>query len=344
MFRKRKNILLGSIAFAVVTTVFFIVQGAMSSRAINIYTAIEEEYISEYINAFNKKYPDIKVNIIRDSSGVVASKLLVEKDNPRADVIWGVPASNALVLEKYNVFKPYESENLKTLDETFYDTKNEVPNWVGISAWMTAFTVNTVELEKQGLPIPESYEDLLNPVYENSIIMPNPASSGTGFLTVSAFLQLFGEDGWNYMDKLHPNMAEYSHSGSAPTKQTAKGEFLIGVGMDFMSLQLEEDNPQIKTILPKEGSGWEVEVLGLVNKEEIKDEAKIFYDWAISEEAMHLYAKNRSMVTTKGFEPLQNDKYPVGVKAQMIENNFAWASENRNDILKKWDEKYGVGE
>ena len=344
MFKRRKQVLLASIVATILMTTFFIVQGVASSNGINIYTAIEEEYIEEYIEAFNVQYPDIKVNIIRDSSGVVASKLLVEKDNPRADVIWGVPASNALILEKYDIFSPYESKYLNSLDPTFYDTKNEVPNWVGISAWMTAFTVNTVELEKKGLEIPKSYKDLLNPVYENSIIMPNPASSGTGFLTVSAFLQLFGEDGWGYMDKLHPNMAEYSHSGSAPTKQTAKGEFLIGVGMDFLSLQLEKENPQIKTILPEEGSGWEVEVLGLVNKKEIKNDAKIFYDWAISEEAMNLYAKNRSMVTTKGFEPLHNEKYPVGVKKQMIENNFSWASENRNDILKKWDEKYGVGE
>ena len=344
MFKRRKRILLCSVVISIIMMIFFVVQGFESSKAINIYTAIEEEYISEYIKAFNKKYPDIKVNIIRDSSGVVASKLLVEKDNPRADIIWGVPASNALILEKYNIFEPYKSKNLEKLDETFYDTKNSVPNWVGISAWMTAFTVNTVELEKRGLPVPNSYEDLLNPVYKKSIIMPNPSSSGTGFLTVSAFLQLFGEKGWSYMDKLNPNIAEYSHSGSAPTKQVAKGEALIGVGMDFLSLQSEKDNPQVKTILPKEGSGWEVEVLGLVKKEKIKDGAKIFYDWAISDEAMNLYAKNRSMVTTKGFKPAQSEKYPVGVKEQMIENNFSWASENRNDILKKWDEKYGVGE
>ena len=344
MFKRRKRILLGSIIISVIMIVFFIVQGFESSKAINIYTAIEEQYISEYIGAFNKKYPDIKVNIIRDSGGVVASKLLVEKDNPRADIIWGVPVSNALVLDKYGVLEPYESKNLQKIDKAFYDTKNTIPKWVGLNTSMTAFTVNTVELEKRGLPIPESYEDLLNPAYKKSIIMPNPGSSGTGFLTVSGFLQLFGKDGWTYMDKLHPNIAEYSHSGSAATKQVAKGEALIGIGMDYLSLQLEPDNPQIKTIFPKEGSGWEVEILGLIKKEKIKDEAKIFYDWAISDEAMNLYAKNIGMVTTKGFKPLRNDRYPKGVKGQMIENDFSWASENRNDILKKWDEKYGVGE
>lgn len=260
-------------------------------NTINIYTAIEEEYVEEYIKEFKKDHPEINVNIIRDSSGVVSAKLLVEKDNPRADIVWGVPASNALILDGYDLFVPYKSERVKDIDEKFYDTKNSVPHWVGISAWMTAITANVTELEAKGLPIPESYEDLLNPAYKDSMIMPNPASSGTGFLTVSAWLQLMGDSAWDYMDKLNTNMAEYSHSGSSPTKQTAQGEFLIGIGMDFLSLQLEKDNSHIKTILPKEGSGWEIEVLALINKDKVKPAAKVFYEWALSDKMMAMYKK-----------------------------------------------------
>lgn len=75
--------------------------------------------------------------------------------------------------------------------------------------------MNTVELAKKNLPIPQSYEDLIRPEYKGMIVMPNPASSGTGYLTVSALLQLKGEEeGWAYLDKLHENMAVYTHSGS----------------------------------------------------------------------------------------------------------------------------------
>lgn len=314
-------------------------------NVINIYSAIEEEYVEEYIKDFKEKYPDIEVNIIRDSSGVVSAKLLVERENPRADVVWGIPASNVLVLEKYNIFHPYKSERLNEIDPKFYDTKGEIPRWVGISSWMTAFTVNIKELEEKGLPIPYTYKDLLNPLYKDSIIMPNPASSGTGFLTISGLMQILGEEeGFKYLDILDKNIKEYSHSGSAPTKQTAKGEFLIGIGMDFLSLQMEEDNPQIKTILPEEGSGWELEVLALIEKPEIKDSAKKFYEWALSKETMQMYAENRSLITEKGYSPEGSEAYKNGVKEQMIENNLTWAAENRNRMLKLWEEKYGAGE
>lgn len=314
-------------------------------NVINIYTAIEEEYVEEYIKDFKEKYPEIEVNIIRDSSGVVSAKLLVERENPRADVVWGIPASNVLVLEKYDIFHPYKSERLDEIDPKFYDTATEIPRWVGISSWMTAITVNVKELEAKGLPIPYTYEDLLNPEYKQSIVMPNPASSGTGFLTVSGLMQILGEEeGFKYLDALHNNIKEYSHSGSSPTKQAAKGEALIGIGMDFLSLQMEADNPQIKTILPEEGSGWELEVLALIRKPKIKESAKKFYEWALSKDTMQMYAENRSLITEKDYTPAGSDAYKNGVKEQMIENNLTWAAENRNRILKLWEEKYGAGE
>ena len=54
--------------------------------------------------------------------------------------------------------------------------------------------INKEELKKKNLPMPESYEDLTKPEYKGTLVMPHPASSGTGFLTVSAWLQIMGED------------------------------------------------------------------------------------------------------------------------------------------------------
>ena len=69
---------------------------------------------------------------------------------------------------------------------------------------------------------------LTKPVYKGHVIMPNPNSSGTGFLDVSSWLQSFGEDkGWQFMDKLHNNISRYTHSGSKPCKLAASGETAI---------------------------------------------------------------------------------------------------------------------
>ena len=189
-----------------------------------------------------------------------------------------------------------------------------------------------------------SYTDLLNPIYKNEIIMPNPASSGTGFLTVSAWIQLMGEEkAWEYMDKLNENIKMYVHSGSAPTKMAAQGENILGIGMGFESLREEKKGAPIKTIFPKEGSGWEMEIVSIVKKDNIKPEAKIFVKWALSQKAMNLYAKNRGIVTDKRVQSSLNG-YPEDSRGQMIKNNLVWAAENRARILKEWEERYGKGD
>lgn len=209
---------------------------------------------------------------------------------------------------------------------------------------MTAFTFNIPEGEKKGIKIPLSYADLLKPEYRDEIVMPNPASSGTGFLTVSAWIQLMGEDkAWKYMDELNKNIKMYVHSGSAPTRMASQGENILGIGMGFESLKEENKKMPIKTIFPKEGSGWEMEIVSIVKKENIKPEAKIFAEWAISEKAMKLYAQNRGFVTDRRIPPVLKG-YPKELEKQMINNNLMWAAENRDRILKEWERRYGKGE
>ena len=82
---------------------------------------------------------------------------------------------------------------------------------------------------EEGHPEARTWKDLTKPVYKGQIVMPNPASSGTGFFDVTAWLQLWGEGGkgggWKYMDALHENIAQYTHSGSKPCNMAAAGEY-----------------------------------------------------------------------------------------------------------------------
>lgn len=325
-----------------VLSIFFISCGSKSEeKEITVYSSFEENYISEYIQTFNEEYPEIKINLIRDSSGIIAAKVEAEKNNSQADVLWGVATTGLLINQEY--FEPF-SYDINNIESKFIDKENKNPRWVGISAWMTAFSYNTKEGKDKEISIPKSYEDLINPKYRGEIIMSNPSSSGTGFLTVSAWIQLMGEEkAWEYMDKLNENIKMYVHSGSAPTKMASQGEIVIGIGMGFESLREEREGLPINTIFPLEGSGWEMEIVSIMKKPKIKKEAKIFAQWAISEKAMKLYAQNRGFVTDKRIVP-EIKGYPKDINKQMINNNLVWASENRERILKEWEKRYGKGE
>ena len=72
---------------------------------------------------------------------------------------------------------------------------------------------------------------------------------------------------WEYMDKLHQNIAVYTHSGSAPCVQAAKGERVIGIGFDMRGAKEKTAGAPIDIILAKEGAPWDMEATAIVKGE-----------------------------------------------------------------------------
>lgn len=322
-----------------VLALFMAIAAPAWSEEILVYTALEDDEIPGYLELFKKAHPDIDVKIVRDSTGIITAKILAEKDNPQADLIWGTAATSLMLADQAGIVEPYAPKGLERVRPSMRD-KNTPPHWVGIKAWMTGFCVNTIEAENLKLDTPKSFDDLLKPEYKGQIIMPNPASSGTGFLTVSAILQLKGEEkGWEYLDKLHENIARYTHSGSKPCKLAGAGEVPIGVSFGYRGFMQKEKGEPVVTMFPTEGSGWDVEANALVKKDNIKSGAKTFLDWAISPDVMAAYAKVYPVTAYDTGAPIP-DGYPKDPEAQLIENDFQWAAKNRERILSEWSKRF----
>jgi iron(III) transport system substrate-binding protein len=316
--------------------------GSADSGSITVYTALEDELVTEYLADFKAKHPNITVNVVRESTGVITAKLIAEKDNPQADVIWGTAASSMMVLDDQGQLAPYAPSGVDKILSKFKSEKS-VPTWVGIDVWETAFVINTVELEKLGLKASDikDYDDLLRPELKGHIVMSNPNSSGTGLLTVSGLLQLNGkttEKGWDFLTKLHENVDQYVHSGSKPAKMAASGEAVIGVSFGYAGISQAKLGAPVVTVFPASGSGWDIEANALVKKDTVNLAAQTFLDWAISDSAMNLYKAEYPLICNgQGgkYEGFTSD--PVD---QLIDNDFNWVASNRDAILEKWITKY----
>ncbi|AKI00878.1 putative 2-aminoethylphosphonate ABC transporter, periplasmic 2-aminoethylphosphonate-binding protein [Hoeflea sp. IMCC20628] len=312
---------------------------ALAETELTVYTAVEAEDLARYAETFNQEHPDIKVNWVRDSTGVITAKLLAEKNNPQADMVWGLAATSLLVLKTEGMLEPYAPAGLDKLDPKFRDGDNP-PSWVGMDAWVASVCFNTVEGDKLGLTAPTSWMDLTKPEYAGHVVMPNPASSGTGFLDVSSWLQIFGEDeGWAFMDGLHNNIAAYTHSGSKPCKMAASGETVIGVSFAFRGAKSKAEGAPIEIIVPSEGIGWDMEASALIAGTANEEAAKTLLDWSITPKAMEMYNVGYAVVAIPGIaKPVEY--FPEGITDAMIDNDFEWAANNRSAILEEWTKRY----
>jgi len=306
---------------------------------LTVYTAVEAEDLKKYAARFNEDHPDIEIKWVRDSTGIVTAKLLAEKDNPQADVIWGLAATSLLLMKGEDMLEPYAPKGLDKLDPKFRD-KADPPSWTGMDAWVAAICFNTIEAENNSLPAPTSWQDLTKPVYQGHIAMPNPSSSGTGYLDVSSWLQIFGEeDGWAFMDGLHENIAHYTHSGSKPCKQAASGEVTIGVSFAFRGAKEKTRGAPVEIIIPEEGIGWDMEATAIVKGTDNLEAAQTLVDWSVSEKANQMYNEGYAVIGISELaQPVEH--FPANIPDKMIDNDFEWAATNRQRILQEWQQRY----
>ncbi len=326
-------------AFIGATLAALMSSAAFAETELTVYTAVEAEDLARYAATFNETHPDITINWVRDSTGVITAKLLAERDNPQADVIWGLAATSLLLLKSEGMLEPYAPAGVEKLDSKFVDGDNP-PAWVGMDAWVASVCFNTVEAEKLGLEAPTSWQDLTDEQYRGHVIMPNPASSGTGFLDVSSWLQIFGEDdGWKFMDALHENIARYTHSGSAPCKLAASGEIPIGVSFAFRGAKSKADGAPLEIIVPSEGVGWDMEATAIVAGTAEMEAAQKLVDFTVTKEANEMYNTGYAVVAYPGVaKPVEH--FPENLIDAMIENDFEFAANNRAAILSEWSSRY----
>lgn len=312
---------------------------AAQKTQLTVYTALETDQLKAYQEGFNKVHPDIELTWVRDSTGIITAKILAEKAAPKGDVIMGVAATSMGIFANEGMLQGYAPPGVNRIPAQYKDSQNP-PRWVGMDVWGATICFNTVEAQKRGIPKPETWQDLTKPIYKGQVVMPHPASSGTGYFDVTAWLQLFGEQGgWKYMDGLHENIAQYMHSGSRPCAAAAAGEYVIGISFEYRANREKARGAPVELVFPKEGLGWDLEAIGIVKGTPKMDAAKKLLDWSVTDAAMGLYAANFAIVAVPSLsKPLPN--VPADYAQRLVKNDFNWAAVNRDKILAEWSKRY----
>lgn len=312
---------------------------AQQRTRLQVYSTLEVEHIAGFKKAFEAENPDVEIVWLRDATGVLTARILAEQNAQRGDAIWGLAVTSTMQLKARGLLEPYAPKNVEALRPAFRDT-SDPPAYTGMEGWVAAVCFNRIEGQKLGLPRPASWFDLLDAKYKGKIAMPHPASSGTGYFHVSAWIQMWGEEkAWAFMDRLHDNIAVYDHSGSQPCKQSATGEFPIGISAETSAADVIAKGAPIEALLMKEGGGWEMDTAAILKGTKNLSAAQRLMDFAASRKANELYAHFVSQVALPGV--VSNiPGYPAGVAESMIKNDFAWASANRARILAEWSRRY----
>ncbi len=303
------------------------------------YTAIENEQLPVFKAAIEQAVPDVEIDWVRDSTGVITARFLAEKDRPRADIVFSLAVSSVILFKRAGLLEAYMPKGSDGLKPQFKDATNPAA-WFGHDAFLGAVCFNTIEGAKAGVTPPKSWSEVTSPKLEGKVVMSHPGSSGTGYLMVAGWLQMMGEEaGWAYMDALHRNIAVYTHSGSAPCVHAARGERVVGISFDMRGAREKTNGAPIDVILPAEGVGWDMEATAVVKGAQHAALARKVADWAASKSANELYSKYYAVVAHPEVQNLPTN-YPADAEQRMAKIDFERMAVDRDRILAEWSRRY----
>lgn len=304
-------------------------QKNVSANKVVIYSCAEDYRNDQYLKRLNEQFPDYDISLQYMSTGNLAAKLKAEGGDTECDII----------LELEYGYLDLIKDNLADLSS--YDTSAYIPELLGKDMKYIPETrnsgsiiINTDILVQKGLTEPESYEDLLNPQYKGLISMPNPKSSGTGYMFVKSLVNAWGEDKtFQYFDKLSDNVLQYTSSGSGPVNALLQGEACIGLGMTAQAVTQINDGAPFKLLFFEEGAPYSMygsaiikgkdesasvkEVFSFINSTLIDENNKLFFP---------------EPLFRNGAASIEN--YPTNIIYANMDND---SIEEKERLLKKWN-------
>jgi iron(III) transport system substrate-binding protein len=328
--------------FAVAIASPFAAAPASAQGSLVMYCGVQEEWCRAMSTAFEKE-TGIKVAMTRKSAGEIYAQLKAESANPRGDIWWGGTGDPHLQAAEEGLTLEYESAANKDLhDWAISQWKAAKQRTIGIYAGALGFGFNPPQIKAKGLAEPKCWADLLDAKLKDDVQVADPNSSGTAYNLLATIVQLMGEEkGFGYLKALHKNVNQYTKSGAAPAKATSLGETAVGIVFIHDAVVFAVQGDPIKPVAPCEGTGYEIGSMSIVKGARNLDNARKFYDWALTPAAQALAgpAKSYQVPSNKAAPvPAQSPKMS---EMKLIDYDFVkyGSSAERTRLLAKWDKE-----
>lgn len=320
-----------------------LVKAAQAEGELIVYGSCEEEHVAGAVKHFEELY-GIKTHYTRLSTGEVQAKITEENGNPSADVWFGGTTDPYNESAAKGLLEAYEAKNAVNLIGPEYRDKDGC--WYGIYKGILGFLVNKEEMDRKGLAIPEGWDDLLKPEYKGLIWMSNPNTAGTAKLVINTMVQMKGHDeAMKYFVELDKNIAQYTKSGSGPSKKVGIGECVIGIGFLHDGIyQILQGYDNIQLVIPKEGTSYEIGATAIFKGCKHPNAAKLWVEYALTPECVNLSKQNGAyqfLVLSNAEQPQQATDFGLDPN-NVIKYDFEDAKMNTSNYVKDFFNALGA--
>jgi iron(III) transport system substrate-binding protein len=296
---------------------------------ITLYTSEPVQDANLYKNAFEKEYPNVKVNIFSSGTTQVIAKLMAEKQagNIKADVLLLADQPTFVQLKDQDMLLSYQSQEDSKIPSEFIDPDYD---FVGTKALTTGIVYNT-SLVKTA---PADWSSLLDSTAKGKVIMPSPDFSGAAAYFAGVMSRTSGF-GWDYFTSFKKNGVVVGSGNGSVLTAVENGQNAYGIIVDYMAVNASQKGSPVKFVYPTSGLPVITEPIGIVMSTQNKAGAEAFEDFVLSQAGQEAGVQ-------MGYAPLrQGVTPPTGLKPgtdyKVLTVDPKTLADNRAQDIKKFD-------
>lgn len=269
---------------------------AAASGKLVLYTSQPDKIAAETVAAFNKREPQVEVEVFRSGTTEIMNKIQAELVGgaPRADVLFIADAVSMEQLKADGRLAPYAGADLTAFPAGTFDPDK---TYFGTKLITTGIIYNTGATSK-----PASWRDLLKPEAKGQVVLPSPLYSGAAAIHMAA-IEAMPALGTNYYAQLAANGADAAKGNGAVVTAVAGGQKMYGVIVEFMALNAKAKGSPVDFVFPTEGVSAVTEPVAILKTAHNPEAAHAFVDFILSKEGQEL-------AVAQGFLPARTDVAP----------------------------------
>ncbi|POR04020.1 ABC transporter substrate-binding protein [Alkalispirochaeta sphaeroplastigenens] len=332
-----KRVCIGMMVLAMILPAAAFAGGRSETRErLVVYSSVDEENAKKILDAFTAD-TGIEVSFVHLSTGPALARMTAEASNPQADVWMGAPNENHITAKERGLTVSYTSEVTLALDPVFRDPDGY---WTSFYMNPMGVGVNTSALAREGLGMPSSWQDLLDPQYRRQIQMPSPATSGTAYNVITSLTMEWGEEKtFEYLKALSPNIQTYTSSGTAPAAAVAVGEAPVGLQFTPAFFQAADEGFPVEVIFPSEGVGFEAPAVSILKGSRNIEAAQKLVDWLVSVDGQNVLTRERTYFYPVNPAAELGPGMPSFDSLRTISVDPEWAGAERQRLVERWEDE-----
>src|ERR1700759_3919477 len=306
-----------------------LIAAAKAEGKMVLYTANYAEVEQDTIKEFNKRFPEIKVEMVRAPGGQLITRVKTEAAAGKliADVV--DHSDRALMLPLVDLFQDYSPPNAADYDPASLVSPKFWPR--ATVAWSIAYNTELVKNP------PKTWMDLTKPEYDKQIGQVFAQSGGTTWTRIMFERQVLGEDYWAKQAATHPTLYP---SGAPMADALVRGEIAIGPLLYNVVYQKKKDGAPIEIFFPPEGVPANSYATGIPKTAAHPNAARLFLNWCLSKEGQAFMIKDLGNLTSLKVPPA----FPEGFDPKVVKAwypNFDQYVKLHGPWVADWDKTFG---